>query len=38
MDTFDDLLRRFEDLNEIGAALSNERNIEALKREMAKLR
>ena len=30
MDKFDDLLRRFEDLNEIGAALSNERNIEAL--------
>lgn len=30
MDTTDDLLRRFEHLNEIGAALSNERNIDAL--------
>lgn len=30
MDKFDDLLRRFEELNEIGAALSNERNIDAL--------
>ncbi|WP_018411820.1 HD domain-containing phosphohydrolase [Methyloversatilis thermotolerans] len=30
MDKLDDLLRRLEDLNEIGAALSNERNIEAL--------
>ncbi|WP_018230194.1 HD family phosphohydrolase [Methyloversatilis universalis] len=30
MDKLQDLLRRLEDLNEIGAALSNERNIDAL--------
>jgi HD-GYP domain-containing protein (c-di-GMP phosphodiesterase class II) len=30
MDTLDDLLRRLEQLNEIGAALSNERSIDAL--------
>lgn len=30
MDTLDDLLRRLEQLNEIGSALSNERNIDAL--------
>lgn len=30
MDTLDDLFRRLEQLNEIGAALSSERNIDAL--------
>ena len=30
MDTLDDLFRRFEQLNEIGAALSKERNIDRL--------
>ncbi|MDP3290169.1 MAG: phosphohydrolase, partial [Methyloversatilis sp.] len=30
MDTLDDLLRRLEQLNEVGSALSNERNIDAL--------